>query len=79
MLGSGLAEGERVGLGAGGGEGDLDGAVGDGAGVADELVQPLLRDGAVAVAVDVGSVGLGGWLPSMRTRNRTGVPGAAGP
>ena len=44
-------------------EGDLEGAVGDGAGLADELVYPLLRECAIAVAVDVGSVGLAGWLP----------------
>ncbi len=43
---SGLAEGERVGLGAGVEERDLEGAVGDGAGLADELVQPLLPAGA---------------------------------
>jgi hypothetical protein len=30
--------------------------------LADELVGPLLRDGAVAVAVAVGSVGLAGYL-----------------
>jgi hypothetical protein len=57
-----LAEGEAVGLSAGFGEGDLDGAVGDGAGLADELVHPLLGEGAVAVAVGVGSVGLAGWV-----------------
>src|ERR1700730_18248373 len=57
-----LPEGERVRLDAGIKEGDLEGAVGDGAGLADELVYPLLREGAVAFAVDVGSVGLAGWL-----------------
>src|SRR6266498_5137313 len=35
----------------------------DGAGLADELVHPLVREGAVAVAVDVGPVRLAGWLP----------------
>src|SRR5262249_5252388 len=57
---SGLAEGERVGVRPWVEEGDLESAVGDGAVLADELVQALLRDRAVAV--DVGSVGLAGWL-----------------
>src|ERR1700730_4966823 len=57
-----LPEGERVRLGAGIKEGNLEGAVGDGAGLADELVYPVLREGAVAVVVDVGSVGLAGRL-----------------
>jgi hypothetical protein len=58
----GLPEGEAVGLNVGVGEGDLESAVGDGAGLADELVNPLLREVAVAVGVDVGSVGRAGWL-----------------
>jgi MFS family permease len=57
-----LAEGEAVGLGPWTGEGDLEGAVGDGAALADELVHPLLRDRAVAITVDVASVCLAGWL-----------------
>src|SRR6266498_2170050 len=59
MVRSGLAEGERVGLGARVEEGGLEGAVSDGAGLADELVHPLVREGAV----DVGPVRLAGWLP----------------
>src|SRR5215470_9541051 len=59
---SGLTEGEAVGLGAWIEEGDLEDAVGDGAGLADELVNPLPRESAVAVAVDVGPVALAGWL-----------------
>jgi hypothetical protein len=43
-------------------EGDLEGLVGDGAGLADELVYPLLGKGAVAVVVDIGFVGVAGWL-----------------
>ena len=37
-----LSEGEAVGLNAGVGEGDLEGAVGNGVRLADELVHPLL-------------------------------------
>src|SRR5215471_15305206 len=62
MIGRRLAEGEAVGLGAGVEEGDLEGAVGDGAGLADELVGPLLCEGAVAVGAGVGPVRLAGWL-----------------
>ena len=50
------AEGEGVGLDAGVEEGDLEGAVGDGAGLADELVQSLFGRRAVALAVHVDSV-----------------------
>src|SRR5216683_8362163 len=46
-----LSESEAVGLNAGGGEGDLESAVGDGAGLADELVHPLLCDRAIAIPV----------------------------
>src|SRR5215211_4806273 len=53
----GLAEGEGVGLDAWVEEGDLEGAVAYGAGLADELVQAWFGDGAVALIVDVGSVG----------------------
>jgi len=62
----GLAEGEAVGLNPWTGEGYLEGALGDGAGLADELVHPLLRQGAGAgagaVGVGVGPVCLAGWL-----------------
>src|SRR5271165_7515193 len=57
-----LAEGECVGLSPGVEEGDLEGAVGDGAGLTDELIYPLLCDRAVAIAVDVASVCLAGGL-----------------
>src|SRR5262249_37431232 len=57
-----LAEGEAVGLSARVGEGDLAGALGDGTALADELVHPLLREGAVAAGVGVGSVRLARWL-----------------
>ena len=57
-----LAEGEGVGLDAGVQEGDLEGAVGDGAGLADQLVQPGVGDCAVARLVDVGAVGGAWWL-----------------
>jgi len=40
----------------------LEGAVGDGAGLADELVHPLLRDCDVAITVDVASVCLAGGM-----------------
>src|SRR5512132_4096185 len=53
----GLAEGEGVGLDTGVEEGDLQGAVGDRAGLAQELVQPRLGEGAVALLVEVGAVG----------------------
>src|SRR5215467_13570448 len=62
MLRRGLAEGEAVGLGAWIEEGDLAGAVSDGAGLADELVNPLLHEGAVAGDVDVRPVALAWWL-----------------
>src|ERR687897_3743031 len=55
-----LAEGEGVGQDAGVQEGDLEGALGDGAGLADELVQPGAGDRAVARLVDIGAVG-GTW------------------
>jgi hypothetical protein len=51
-----LAEGERVGLDPGTEEGDLEGAVRDGAGLADELVQPLVSHRPVALVVDVDPV-----------------------
>ena len=41
-----LAEGEAVGLSAWADEGDLEGALSDRAGLADELVYPLLRKNA---------------------------------
>jgi hypothetical protein len=55
-----LAEGERVGLGAWIGESDLEDGLSDRPALANELVGPLLRDRAVAIAVYVGSVGLAG-------------------
>src|SRR5918995_5890169 len=48
-----LAEGERVGLDLRIEEGNLEGAVGDGAGLPDELVQPLLGHRSVALVVNV--------------------------
>src|SRR5215216_7454043 len=58
----GLAEGEGVGLDARVEEGDLEGAVAYGTGLADELVQAWFGNGAVALVVDVGSVGGSRWL-----------------
>src|ERR1039457_4596489 len=58
-----LAEGERVGLSPWIEKCDLEGAADDGAGLADELIQPLLGEGAVALGVNVGSVGLARLLP----------------
>jgi hypothetical protein len=52
-----LAEGEGVGLDAGVEEGSLQGAVADGTGLADELVEPRLGDRAVALVVNVGAMG----------------------
>src|SRR5450631_3123981 len=65
MFRSRLAEGEAIGLSPWIEEGDLEGAVGDSAGLADELVNPPLREGAAAVGVGVGvgSVRLARWLP----------------
>ena len=74
-----LSEGEAVGLNAGVGEGDLEGAAGDGAGLADELVHPLLCDRAVAIAVDVASVRLAGGLPVDEDAASYGGLYAAGP
>jgi drug/metabolite transporter (DMT)-like permease len=59
----GLAEGERVGLGARDGERDLEGPVRNGAALADELVQPLFGQRAAALAVGVGPVRLARGLP----------------
>jgi hypothetical protein len=73
-----LAEGDAVGLSAWVGEGDLEGAFGDGAGLADELVHPLLREGAVAVAVGVGPVGLTWWLPVDRVPCSSGESSGGG-
>ena len=77
MLRSGLAESEAVGLGAWVGEGDLEGAVGDGAGLADELYTRCCeRVPSPSTSLPWASPG---GCPSMKTRHRTGVPGAAGP
>ena len=51
-----LAEGKCAGLDPGIEEGDLDGAVGDGVGLANELVQPLFGHRALALVVHVGPV-----------------------
>jgi hypothetical protein len=51
-----LAEGERVSLNARVEEGDLEGTLGNGARLADELVEPRFGDRAVALVVDVGPV-----------------------
>src|SRR5256885_17071959 len=51
-----LAEGEGVGLDAWVEEGDLEGALADRAGLADELVQPRVGDDAVALGVHGGPV-----------------------
>lgn len=59
----GLAEGKRVRLGARIGDCNLEGAVGDGAGRPDELVQPWPGHHAVALLVGVG--------PVCRARRRT--------
>src|SRR4030095_15276100 len=53
----GLAEGEGVGLDAGIQEGDLEGVLADRAGLAEELVQPRVGDRAVALVVQISSVG----------------------
>ena len=70
-----LAESKRVGLNAGVGERDLEGAVGDGTLLTDELVQPLFGDRAVASGIDVGPWASPGGLPVERTRNPMDVPG----
>src|SRR5215211_34902 len=58
-----LAEGEGVGLDTWVEEGDLEGVVADGAGLADELVQPRFGGRAVALVVHVGAVGGARRLP----------------
>src|SRR5919204_316151 len=55
-----LAEGEGVGVDAWVEESDLEGALADRAGLADELVQPWFGDSAGALVVHVGPVG-GSW------------------
>ena len=58
-----LAEGERADFDAGLKERDLRGPLADRPGLADELVQPLLGDRAMALAIDVDAVGGAGRLP----------------
>lgn len=53
-----LAERKRVGFSAGVEEGDLEGVLGDRTMLADELVQPRFDDSALALAVNVGAIGL---------------------
>src|SRR3954451_18381849 len=71
---SGLPEGEGVGLGAGVGEHDLEGALGDGSVLPDELVQTLLGKRAAAVPVHVDSVIRAGWLPVENLAERDRRP-----
>src|SRR3954452_12981662 len=59
---AGSAEGEHVGLDAGGEEADLERAVGDRSLLTNELVEPLLDDGAVALLVHVEPVRVTWWL-----------------
>ncbi len=58
-----LAEGECVDLSARVEKGDLEGAVGYGAGLTDELVQPLPGQRSVALVIDIGVVRRGRRLP----------------
>src|SRR6188472_155005 len=51
-----LAEGKRVGFSAGVEEGDLEGVLGDGTMLADELVQPRFDNRAVAVPINVNTL-----------------------
>jgi hypothetical protein len=74
-----LAEGERVDLGTRIEEGDLEGAVSYGAGLADELVQPLSGHRAVALVADVGAVRRARRLSVDAYVESYEVPGAAGP
>jgi hypothetical protein len=55
-----LAECEHVCLDAGCEEGDVEGAVGDGSRLAEQLVEPLLGDGSAALFVNVESVSVAG-------------------
>jgi hypothetical protein len=57
-----LPEGEAVGLGARGEEGDLERAVGDRSRLADQLVEPRPIEGSVAPFVDVEPVRIAGRL-----------------
>src|SRR6266496_2104484 len=69
-----LAEGECVGLNARIEEGDLECVLGDGATLADELVEPLFGHRAVALVVDVGSVGSARRLPVDEHATSYGSP-----
>ena len=74
----GLTEGEGVGLDAGVEEGDLEGALDDGAGPADELAEPRFGDPAVARGIDVNPTGSSRWLfVDAHTKPDDEVPGAA--
>jgi hypothetical protein len=74
-----LAEGERIRLDAAIKEGDLEDAVGDGPGLADELVQPLFGYRSVAFAVNVGAVCRARWLPVEEHAESYGRAGCGRP
>jgi hypothetical protein len=74
-----LAEGERVSLGAGVEERDFEGALGDRSGLADELVQPLFDDRAVALFVNVGAVSRARRLPLEEHAEAHGGPAGGRP
>ena len=73
----GLAEREHEGLDARLGEGDLERPVGDRAALADQLVQPLLIDYALALLVDVEAVSLAGRLAVDEHMERDGASSRA--
>ena len=57
-----LAEGERVGLDLGVEEGDLEGAVGNGTGLPEKLVQPLFGHRSVTLVVHIDPMCRAWWL-----------------
>jgi hypothetical protein len=74
-----LAERERESLHAGIEELDLEQPIDDGFRLPDKLIKALLGNRAVALVVYIDATSAVWWCPSMSTRNRTEVPGAAGP
>ena len=70
---------EGVGLDAGVEKLDLEHAIPDLAGLADQLVQPFAVYDAPATGIDVGAVSFPGAAPSIVTRKRIGSPDFPGP
>jgi hypothetical protein len=58
---------------------DLELSIGDRLRLADQLIQPLLDNGAVAAGIYIGAMGRSRRCPSRETRKRTGLSIREGP